>query len=79
MVLDINGIRYFLKGTDNARIGDQKIFRMWEEGRMTTDEVIEQFKKNNLLDDKITILAPDMILFMNGLGFRRRKEWQEER
>lgn len=79
MVLDYERIRAFLKAGSNAVTGDQKIFRMWEEGKISTVECIDMFKKNNDIEEPIIVLVPDFIRFMNDLGYRRRREWREER
>lgn len=54
-----------------ARDDDVRIFRQWENGEISIDEVISLFRKHNNIRSLLYISNNDMIEFMNSLGYRR--------
>ena len=55
----------------SARHYDKTTFTKWENGEITTDECIKQFRLHNGITERMPILKDDFITWLAGLGYIR--------
>ena len=60
-----------LSSREYARTRDVALFKLWEEGKITTYKAVEQFLKNNRQPQAMYINVRDFELWLNSLGYRR--------
>ena len=69
----------YLKKTWLSVVSDQKLFRAWENGEVTTLTCFQRWKKNNNVPSSaIEYDRDNFILWLNSLGYRRIRPWQAE-
>ena len=61
----------YLSHTWESRISDQKAFREWENGLITTEEAFDQYISNNMI--RKPPLYHELLFehWLNSLGYRR--------
>ena len=63
-----NFVRYLKKRSQGS---DQKLFREYMNKKIELPETIEQFRKNNNIDECVIINESEFIVWMSSLGYRR--------
>lgn len=61
-------VRYLKK---SARTKDTKIFNQYMRGEISAKECIAQFRKNNGITERFTIIEDEFIEWLWSLGYRR--------
>lgn len=66
-------ISSLLKSSGNAATRDIKTFTLWANNKISTNEMIIQFKANNYLNKSTEIDEEDMVEWLSGIGYTRDK------
>ena len=64
---------HYLRAT-NAASQDKATFSKWNDGCITTEKAIHEFKNHNDISDDVYIDAEAFVRLMHELGFRGRKQ-----
>lgn len=60
-----------LSKTWSSAVQDNATFNRWEDNKITTEECIEEFKNNNVLDKRLVINKVEFERWLNSLGYKR--------
>ena len=57
---------------------DKAIFTKWMYNKMTTEECISEFRKNNNITERMPIIEDEFVEWLGSLGYRRNSNGKTE-